>query len=141
MRFSTKKREPKVCKKFQKRRHGILNNKKSLVNEAEEMLRSEEAEMNMNKIFDHINSMKRTRNSQKSIWNFKNKIVPKIKPSLPTAKKNLSGKIITNPHELKNVHLSHFHHRMRKRPILKQYSNYKIEVEKNFTRTLEFTKI
>ena len=140
VRFSTKRREPKICKKFQKRRKAILNNKKAAINEAEDMLKNEEAIINMNKIYDNINSLKCSKNSQKSIWTFKNKIIPKIKPSLPTAKKNISGKIITNAKELKDVYLNHFHHRMRQRLIMKNYENYKIKVEKYFLKALKCTK-
>ena len=70
----------------------------------------------------------------------KNKIMPKIKPPLLIVKRNLDGKIITNSVELKSLYLNHFLHRMRKRPILKQYEQYSRDIENDFSRTLELTK-
>ena len=123
-----------------KRKTAILNRDKEAKNDAEKLLKDEQAKSNMGKIYNNINSLKTTKNSQKSIWKLKNKILPKIKPPLPVAKKNIAGKLITNNEELKNVYLTHFHHRMRKRPILQQFEGYQKDIEREFSQTLEITK-
>ena len=38
--------------------------------------------------------------SHQGVWKLKKKHFPKIKPTLPVAKKNLKGQLITNPEEL-----------------------------------------
>ena len=51
------------------------------------------------------------------MWNIKKKIFSKIKPQIPTDKKNISGKLITNPIELKKVYLDEYLGRLRNRPM------------------------
>ena len=75
-----------------------------------------------------------------SIWEVKKICFPKNKPQLPVAKRNIAGKIITNPNELKNIYLKHFIFRMRKRPILPGLENYQKDVELNFRKVLNSTK-
>ena len=38
-------------------------------------------------------------------WKMKKKYFPKLKPTLPLAKKNLKGQLITNPEELKDLYM------------------------------------
>ena len=46
------------------------------------------------------------------VWKTKQKLFPKIKPTLPVAKKNLKGQLITNPEELKDLYLDTFKFRL-----------------------------
>ena len=74
-----------------------------------------------------------------NIWKIKNKFYPKIKPSIPVAKRNLANKIITNPIELKKLYVKHFQHRMRKRPMLNDFKKYEEEIEAKFSEVLKLT--
>ena len=51
-----------------------------------------------------------------NVWKQFRKAYPKKVRPTPTGVKNLSGKVITNPSEKKNINLKHFKHRMRERP-------------------------
>ena len=51
------------------------------------------------------------------MWNIKKKLFPKIKPQVPTGKKNIMGKLITNPIELRNVYMEEYLGRLRNRPM------------------------
>ena len=123
VRVSMRKKKALSCKNFRNRKQAILSNNISHRNKAEDLLRREEAKSNMDTIYNNFNIIKRSKNHQSSIWKVKNKIFPKLKAPLPVAKRNLAGKIITNSGELKKLYLKHFHHRMRDRPILKQYES------------------
>ena len=50
------------------------------------------------------------------MWKLKKHIWPKKKETLPTAKKNNQGKLVTNPNELKELYAKEFKERLRKRP-------------------------
>ena len=72
------------------------------------------------------------KNRNNSVWKFKEKLFPRISKTLPIAKNNKEGQLITNHTELKSVYLEHFIHRLRQRPILTEFSEYKKEVENEF---------
>ena len=139
VRITSQKVTP-LCPNFKDREQAILNNDKQSQNKAEELLGEEEARNNVAKINMNITEMKKSKNKQSAIWKIKNKILPKIKPPLPVAKRNLAGQIITNSEELKKVYLNHFHHRLRNRPILAKYEQYKKKIENDFSETLKLTK-
>ena len=50
------------------------------------------------------------------MWKLKKTIWPNKKDSLPTAKLNNQGHMVTNPEELKDLYLNEFKERLRKRP-------------------------
>ena len=54
---------------------------------------------------------------QRGLWKTKQQLFPRIKPSLPIAKKNLKGQLITHPDELKALYLETFRFRLRHRPV------------------------
>ena len=60
--------------------------------------------------------------------------------SLPTAKRNLAGQIISNPEELKQVYLEHFTYRMRERSILPNLEEYKNGIDRSFKDILNITQ-
>ena len=75
----------------------------------------------------------------KGVWNIKNRLFPKKRTAFPCAKKNISGQIITNHKELKDVYLQHFSHRMRRRPILPELKLFESNIEKEFSNILRKT--
>ena len=134
------KRVPKGCKKFKNRIKGIKQNNYPTKEKAENLLRNYQHLININKIKKNMSILKKSKNSQMSIWDIKKLFFPKIKPQFPVAKRNIFGKIITNPNQIQNIYLEHFIFRMRKRPILPGLENYQKEVEVNFQKVLNSTK-
>ena len=67
-----------------------------------------------------------------NVWKEFRKAYPKKIRPVPTGVKNIIGKVITNPKEKKDITLQHFRHRMRKRPIHKDFSEVTKIQEKTF---------
>ena len=103
---------------YKKRQKAIHEENEEEVERTEEKMAEYEAMKNMEELMFNINELKRSNGNQASIWKLKKKMFPKNKSSLPVAKRNRAGKIITNVEELKEVYLQHYKHRMRNRPIL-----------------------
>ena len=62
-------------------------------------------EENRSKVVDNFKDMNGGEGNlnHQGVWKVKRKQFPKIKPNLPTGKKNLKGQIISNPVELKDL--------------------------------------
>ena len=78
-----------------------------------------EAEENRNKI---VNNFKQYSDNPESInlkqmWRILKRIWPKVGSSLPVAKKNHKGKIVTGPKDLKNLLAREYKDRLRSRPV------------------------
>ena len=74
------------------------------------------------------------------MWKIKRKDFPKNKESLPFAKKNCDGKLVSSHHQLKELYLDTFIHRLRHRPIKKDFSYLKFLKEKLCSKRLEYAK-
>ena len=134
------KMRPKSCKKFTQRNRAIREKNANDRENAENQLRMDQHNRDINLIRRNMSILKKSKNSQKNIWDLKKIFFPKNKPQLPAAKRNLSGQIITNPNELRSIYLEHFVFRMRKRPILPGMEQYQLNVENNFQCLLNETK-
>ena len=78
-----------------------------------------EAEENRNKImknFKHFSDNPETINMQQ-MWKLLKRIWPKTGSSLPVAKKNHKGKIVTGPRDLKNLLAREYKDRLRSQPV------------------------
>ena len=64
------------------------------------------------------------------IWNLKRKIFPKNKETLPFAKKDFSGNLVTTQPQLKQLYLNTFAERLRSRPMKDDYKSLK-ELKEN----------
>ena len=100
-----------------------MNKSEPNIQDCNNMLSEEQAKLNLDKIKQNIFTLKVSKNNQQSIWKIKNKFLTKKQPTLPVAKKNIDGKIVTNKNKLKNLYREHFSHRMRSRPILPHLEN------------------
>ena len=110
------------CKKFQKRKKAILTKSDKLRFHAENELSEEVAMENLYKLKSNITQLNnKTNGNHGNIWKIKNKFIPKIKPPIPVAKRNLANQIVTNQINLKKLYVKHFQHRMRQRPILNYF--------------------
>ena len=74
------------------------------------------------------------------IWKTKKKLFPKTKPSLPVAKKNLKGQLITNPEELKTLYLDTLKYHLRHRPVKPGFEDLLEQQEELFKERLEKAK-
>ena len=91
-----------------------------------------------------MNNFKKLDGSQgdfmSGVWTLKKKIFPKHKPTLPVAKQNVNGKLITSGNELKSLYLETFQFRLRDRPIKSEYKNIKELTDELCKLRLEKTK-
>ena len=127
------------CAVFKKKKMSIKNRCESTIQDCNNILSEEKANLNLEKIKENLFTLKVSKNNQQSIWKIKNKFLPKNQPTLPVAKRNIDGKIVTNNIELKNIYREHFSYRMRSRPIVPHLENYQIKVENNFQKILKST--
>ena len=83
------------------------------------MIADEEARENWNIIMDNFKDL--SENPEKvnlqHMWKVCKKLWPKIGPTLPTAKRNHMGKIVTGPRDIKNVLAKEYKDRLRSRPV------------------------
>ena len=99
-------------------------------------------EANRKNVLDNFRGMERMDGNMnhQGIWKMKKKYFPKLKPTLPVAKKNLKGQLITNPEELKDLYLNTFKHRLRHRPVQPGYEEVLNIQEELFKMRLELAK-
>ena len=85
--------------------------------EIEVEIASEIANENRNKVIETFKVLSETDGTinVNGMWGLKRKIFPKNIKQLPTAKKNVDGRIISSQNELKQLYLNTFQHRLRHR--------------------------
>ena len=153
VRFNGKFKESESNKLFEARRKLVQELKKckdDTRNKLEENLSLIEkqitdsiAEENLKKIkenFLHLSNPDGLININ-GMWNLKRKLFPKNRESLPFAKQNFDGKLITSQEGLKKLYLDTFIHRLRSRPIKYELSHLKMIKEELFTERLKLAKI
>ena len=86
----------------------------------EEKIVKEVSEVNRKKVVDNFKSLANTDGSSNinGMWNLKKKTFPKNLPTLPTAKKDSRGNLVSTPEELKILYLNTYTHRLRHRPMV-----------------------
>ena len=98
-------------------------------------------EMNKKKVVDNFKDLEHQGDiNNQGIWKIKNKYFPKIKPSLPTGKRNLKQQLITHPEEIKKLYLETFKFRLRQRPAQPGFENILMEQKELFDLRLELAK-
>ena len=95
----------------------------------EERIVSEVAVDNRNKVMDNFQKLANTDGSTNinGMWKLKKKVFPKNPPSLPTAKKDSQGNLISSHEELKKLYLKTYENRLRHRPIIPEMEIEKVE--------------
>ena len=118
------------------------NDEEEILN-IEEMIADKCLEANRKNVVDNFKGMERNDGNihHQGIWKMKKKYFPKLKPTLPVAKKNLKGQLITNPEELKELYLNTFKYRLRHRPVQPEYEELLDMQEELFELRLELAKI
>ena len=133
IRVSNKIKETESSQLFQKRSLVIQSIKK---NPNDEKLKAElediESDLskvvgkeNHEKIYDTFKTLDQNdgENFVNGIWNIKKKEFPKISASVPSAKVDVNGRMISDPNGIKNLYLETFQHRLRERPIKAENSD------------------
>ena len=97
---------------------------------------------NRNKVMDNFKNVNGNNGnlSHRGVWKLKKKYFPKIKPTLPTGKKNLKNHLITNPEELKKLYIETFKFRLRHRPAKSNFLEILDLQEELFKMRLELSK-
>ena len=85
------------------------------------------AEESRNKVFDNFKVLANPEGllHTNGMWSLKKKVFPKNKESLPFAKIDMDGKIITAQSQLKDLYIDTFVHRLRHRPIHDEFQYLK----------------
>ena len=75
------------------------------------------ANTNRDKVIENFKSLSQQNGkmNMNNMWNIKRKVFPKNKESLPFAKKNCDGKLVSSHNQLKELYLDTY--RLRHRPI------------------------
>ena len=78
-----------------------------------------EAEINRNQIFEHFKSFSEDPGNinVQEMWKTMNKLWPKNESTIPTAKKNHQGRLVSSPHELKSRLAKEYKEMLRTRPV------------------------
>ena len=151
IRYTGRNKATKISEILDKRRNMLLkikackddekDNLEEELNKIENEVCELVSEQNYKKVvenFKHLGN-KAGQIQQQGIWNIKRKLFPKNKESLPFAKKDCDGKIITSQHQMKALYLDTFLHRLRHRPINKDYIKLKNLKEQLFKRRMEYS--
>ena len=72
---------------------------------------------NCDKLFENFQKLDQTEdNVSHGIWSLKKKAFPKVTPSVPVAKIDVNGRMVSDPSGIKKLYLETFTHRLRHRP-------------------------
>ena len=106
------------------------------------MISNEEAEENRAKIVENFRQLSEDpeRVNLNQMWKKMKKLWPKEGVTVPTAKRNHKGKIVTGPKDIKNVLAKEYKDRLRSRPIRPDLRNMKIRKEKIFEIKLKLAE-
>ena len=108
-------------------RNKLIKNKGDIneVNVVIEKIANEEAEVNRAKIVENFKQLSENPENinLQNMWKKIKKLWPKEGVSVPTAKRNHRGKVVTGPREIKNVLSKEYKDRLRSRPIRPDLKN------------------
>ena len=97
------------------------------------------AEENKKQVYDNFEKLSNTdgTTNNNGIWALKRKLLPKNTKSLPMAKKDLNGKLISSQNELICLYMDTYKQRLRHRPIKIEYKYLRILKEELFKRRID----
>ena len=101
-----------------------------------------EAQENRNKIMKsfHYFSEHPENIQMQKMWKALKAICPKLKPTLPSAKKNHRGKIISGQKDIKNLLAKEYKNRLRTRPVRQDYKSVQIRKNQIFRTKMKLSK-
>ena len=143
VRVTNKQKETEVSRLFQKRTTLIQKLKKDPGNietlnekdEIEEKLATIVGKENREKIFENFAKLDQSEGESFSqgIWDLKKKVFPKVHKAVPAAKRDITGRVITDPSGLKKLYQETFTHRLRFRPPKQSVSDL-YELQENLVK-------
>ena len=137
IRCQSRVKETEVSKLLEKRKNLIQKLKKAEeetkqelskeIKSIEDGISTLSSEENRNKVIENFKHLENNDGSTNTngIWKIMKKLFPKNVESLPFAKKNCQGQLISSQHLLKQLYLDTFVHRLRHRPIRDNLQNLK----------------
>ena len=113
------------------------------IKEVEKRISNLSSKENRDKIVNNFSSFTNTDGSTKmhGVWAVNRKVFPKNTETLPFAKKNDDGKLVSSQMELKELYLQTFIRRLRHRPIKSELENIKSLKEELCSKRLELARI
>ena len=100
------------------------------------------AEDNRNRVYENFKSLSNQDGNlnNNNMWNIKRKVFPKNKETLPFAKKDCDGNLISSHSQLKDLYIDTFVHRLRPRPMKPDYLYLKQLKEELWSKRLEYVE-
>ena len=104
---------------FHTHRHLHQPQVKQKINEINEAIAEEEAKENRDKIVENFKTLSENPENinLQQMWKLSKKLWPKSRITLPTAKRNQRGKIVSGPREIRSVLAREYKDRLRSRPL------------------------
>ena len=151
IRITNKVKETEISRSL-KQRSDLINKMESSTHQEdllddlkalEERIVSEVAVDNRNKVMDNFQKLANTDGSTNinGMWKMKKRIFPKNPPSLPTAKKDSKGNLISSHDELKKLYLKTYENRLRHRPMVPEMEELKLLKETLCSKRLEMSSL
>ena len=75
------------------------------------------------------------------MWKLTKKLFPKNAKALPISKKNMEGRLVSSPEELRELYIETYLHRLRHRPAKPEFEELKTLKEHLCAKRLEFVKM
>ena len=101
------------------------------------------AEENLKKIKDNLGKLTETDGSTSfsGVWKITKKLFPKHVKTLPSSKKDSSGRLVSSPEELKNLYINTYKKRLRYRPAKPEFEQLRVLKEELFYKRLELVRM
>ena len=101
------------------------------------------AEENRNKVFNNFQSLTETSGATNTngMWKLKKQVFPKNPPSLPSAKKDSKGNIISSHEELKKLYIKIYENRLWHRPMATEMEELRKLKEILFSKRFELASM
>ena len=135
---------PPMLSKLINERNKLLkeNHSEKEIEALDENISNLEAEINHNLIKEHFEKYKEDpeKVNLHQVWKTMGKLWPKAGTSLPTAKKNHAGKLVSEPKELKKLLAKEYKQRLRVRPVRPDFEQLEIRKELIFNMKLKLAE-
>ena len=135
---------PPMLSKLINERNKLLkeNHSEKEIEALDENISNLEAEINHNLIKEHFEKYKEDpeKVNLQQVWKTMGKLWPKAGTSLPTAKKNHAGKLVSEPKELKKLLAKEYKQRLRVRPVRPDFEQLEIRKERIFNMKLKLAE-
>jgi hypothetical protein len=113
------------------------------IEQVEKKISSLSSKENRDKIIDNFSNLTRNDGSTNvnGVWSINRKVFPKNSETLPFAKRNDEGKLVSSQKELKKLYLQTFIRRLRHRPIRSDFEYLKSLKEELCSKRLEVSRM